>query len=159
MGNGIEDELVDFVYVKPETFDAKSTRAIAREIDQLNRALVAEKSPYILIGFGRWGSSDPWLGIPVQWGQIAGARVIVEATLPQMNVEASQGAHFFHNLSSFRVSYLTVNHQDSPGIDWDWLNAQETVVETDHVRHVRASRPVLVKVDGRSGRGGIWASA
>lgn len=159
MGNGIEDELVDFVYVKPETFNAKSTRAIGGEIAQLNRALVAEKSPYILIGFGRWGSSDPWLGIPVQWAQIAGARVIVEATLPQMNVEASQGAHFFHNLSSFRVSYLTVNHQDRPGIDWDWLDAQETVVETDHVRHVRASRPVLVKVDGRSGRGGIWASA
>ena len=159
MGNGVEDELVDFVYVKPETFEAKSTRTIGGEIDQLNRALVAENRPYILIGFGRWGSSDPWLGIPVEWGQIAGARVIVEATLPQMNVEASQGAHFFHNLSSFGVSYLTVHHQAVPGINWDWLGAQELVAETEHVRHVRAARPVLVKVDGRSGRGGIWTGA
>jgi len=159
MGNGVDDSLLDLVYVKPEAFDASSTRAIARQLDNLNKALIAENRPYVLIGFGRWGSSDPSLGIPVQWGQISGARVIVEATLPQMNVEASQGAHFFHNLSSFQVSYLTVGHQASPRISWDWLNSQETVVETDHVRQVRAARPVLVKVDGRSGRGGIWTGA
>ena len=112
--------------------------------------------PYLLIGFGRWGSSDPWLGIPVRWGQICGARVIVEATLPEMDVEPSQGAHFFHNISSFGVSYLTVHHRETAGIDWAWLDRQPAVAETEYIRHVRLDEPLLVKVDGRNRRGGIW---
>jgi len=156
MGNGVVDTIRDVVYVRPELFEAGRTREIAGEIEKINAALMDEARPYLLIGFGRWGSSDPWLGIPVDWGQICGAKVIVEATLPRMNVEASQGAHFFHNITSFRVCYLTVHHAQEPGIDWDWLAGRPAVRETARVRHVRLERPLLVKVDGRSSRGAVW---
>jgi hypothetical protein len=110
MGNGVVDSLGDVVYVKPEAFESRLTPRIAEELDVINRKLQKQGRAYLLIGFGRWGSSDPWLGIPVNWGQICGAKVIVESTLEGMNVEPSQGAHFFHNISSFRVSYFTVHH-------------------------------------------------
>jgi hypothetical protein len=155
MGNGVEHSVTDVVYVKPADFEAKATRTIAGDLERINRDLMKEKRPYLLIGFGRWGSSDPWLGIPVQWGQVGGARVLVEATLPDMNVELSQGSHFFHNLSSFGVSYFSVRHTDEPGIDWRWLDDRAAVSETDHVRHIRLDQPLVIKVDGRSGRGTI----
>ncbi len=158
MGNGIVDTVADVVYVRPRNFEARHTRIIADELERLNLPLLTEARPYLLIGFGRWGSSDSWLGIPVRWGQISGARVIVEATLPEMNVEASQGSHFFHNISSFEVPYFMVSHSRSPGIDWDWLEAKESVAETEFVRHVRLAAPLRVKVDGRTGRGGVWRS-
>lgn len=91
----------------------------------------------------------------MNWGQICGARAIVEATLPNMLVEPSQGAHFFHNISSFQVSYFTVSHRAQPGIDWPWLDGQAAEGQTEHVRHVRLAEPLLVKVDGRTGRGVI----
>jgi hypothetical protein len=153
MGNGTVENIADVVYVKPESFEARHTRAIARELAPLNRTLVAEKRPYLLLGFGRWGSSDPWLGIPVEWPAINGAAAIVEATLPAMNVDLSQGSHFFHNISCFHVSYFSVPHSGRYAIDFAWLAAQPTVAETAFVRHVRLSAPVLVKVDGRTGRG------
>jgi hypothetical protein len=156
LGNGVDQAVADLVYVKPQRFEARETRRIADEIRQMNDRLVTEARPYALFGFGRWGSSDPWLGIPVVWGDIAGARVLVEATLAGFDVEASQGAHFFHNLSSFGVSYLPVHHAAEPGIAWGWLDGLPAVNETEFVRHVRPDRPVLVKVDGRTGRGGIW---
>jgi hypothetical protein len=161
MGNGLLETIQDIVYVKPEAFSGAATRQIAAELGQLNRLLIADRSPFLLVGFGRWGSSDPWLGIPVTWGQIGGARAIVEATLPAMDVEPSQGAHFFHNLMSFRVPYLCVRHGPATGpgqraIDWGWLDAQRGLQETEHVRHVRLDTPLLVKVDGRHGRGAIW---
>ena len=121
MGNGVIDGLRDIVYVKPEVFEARHTPAIAAEVDALNQALVEEGRSCLLVGFGRWGSADPWLGIPVEWAQIASARVIVEASLPAMNVDMSQGAHFFHNLLSFRVAYFSVPGLDASGIDWEWL--------------------------------------
>jgi hypothetical protein len=132
------------------------TPKIAEELTVINRKSQIENRSYLLIGFGRWGSSDPWLGIPVTWGQISGAKVIVESTLEGMNVEPSQGAHFFHNISSFRVSYFTVRHESTPGIDWGWLSKQQVVNETDLVRHVELDEPLLVKVDGRVGHGAIW---
>jgi hypothetical protein len=156
MGNGAIDDIRDAVYVKPDTFEARHSRTIASDIERINQSLVDEGRPCLLIGFGRWGSSDPWLGIPIEWGQISSAKVIVEATLPTMNVEPSQGSHFFHNMTSFGVSYLSVHHNELRGIDWNWLHQQEVVAETDHVRHVRLKRPLLVKVDGRNGLGGIW---
>jgi hypothetical protein len=156
MGNGVVDSLRDVVYVKPDRFESRLTPRIAEELDGINRTLHDQGKPYLLIGFGRWGSSDPWLGIPVQWGQISGARVIVEAALEGMNVEPSQGAHFFHNISSFQVSYFTVRHDSAPGVDWRWLATQRTTHETDWVRHVELDEPLLVKVDGRVGRGAIW---
>ncbi len=155
LGNGENAAIRDIVYVRPETFDASRTRAIAAEIAQLNRTLSAEGRPYLLIGFGRWGSSDPWLGIPVDWAAISGARAIVEATLPDMNVERSQGSHFFHNLTSFQVFYFQVRHAGPHGVDWQWLNAQSAAAETPHARHVRLATPLRVRVDGRSGRGVI----
>jgi hypothetical protein len=158
MGNGAVDDINDVVYVKPDTFEARDTIAIATEIERINLALVDEGRHSLLMGFGRWGSSDPWLGIPVTWDQISSAKVIIEATLPAMNVELSQGSHFFHNMTSFQVSYLSVHHDSRPGIDWDWLNRQETVEETPHVRHVRLMKPLRIKVDGRNGRAGIWYS-
>jgi hypothetical protein len=156
MGNGIVDTIADVVYVKPGTFEARHTRRIVEQIEQMNGVLLTEERPYLLIGFGRWGSSDPWLGIPVKWGQICGARAIVEATRPDMMIEASQGSHFFHNISSFGVSYFSIWHESRPGIDWDWLDAMPAVSETEFVRMVRTDTPLLVKVDGRSGRGGVW---
>jgi hypothetical protein len=156
MGNGTENTILDIVYVRPERFEARATRIIAAELERLNLALMDEGCGYLLIGFGRWGSADPWLGIPVNWGQICAAKVIVEATLPDMNVQPSQGSHFFHNITSFQVSYFSVHHERRPNIDWEWLRAQPTVAETEHARRVRCQTPLRVKVDGRSGRGGIW---
>lgn len=156
LGNGVDTSVADIVYVKREGFEARTTPQIAAELRGINDALLAAGRPYVLLGFGRWGSSDPWLGIPVAWADIAGARVIVEATLPTMNVEASQGAHFFHNITSFQISYLSVHHDQVPGIAWDWLASLPVISETEHVRHVHAPKPLLAKVDGRTGRGGLW---
>ncbi|MGE5232614.1 MAG: PEP/pyruvate-binding domain-containing protein, partial [Acidobacteriota bacterium] len=152
LGNG-RRELADVVYVEAEAFEGRLTPEIALEIERLNRDLVAAGRPYLLIGFGRWGSSEPWLGIPVRWDQIAGARAIVEATLPQMSPEPSQGSHFFHNLSSFAVLYLSVPPEARPGIDWAWLARQPEVARTAHVRHVRCASPLWIEVDGRTRRG------
>jgi hypothetical protein len=152
MGNG-RQEVRDVVYVDPEAFEARLTPTIAGEVETINRALVDEARPYLLVGFGRWGSADPWLGIPVRWDQISGARGIVEATLPQMNPEPSQGSHFFHNLTSFSVLYFTVPLHAGRGVDWGWLARQEVVARTEHVRHVRTEAPLVLRVDGRSRRG------
>lgn len=154
LGNGINEELRDVVYLKPECFDPGKTQQIAAEVAAFNRSLVGHGAAYVLIGFGRWGSSDPWLGIPVEWGQISGAKVIVEAALTCMKPELSQGSHFFHNLIGCKVLYLSVPH-DGPEIDWDWFTRQVTIDETDYVRHVRTAVPLLVKVDGTSRRGVI----
>ena len=153
MGNGTADDVRDVVYVRPEAFEARHTRGIAGEIDRWNARLLDEGRPYLLVGFGRWGSSDPWLGIPVTWSQVAGARVLVEATLPTMDVEPSQGSHFFHNLSSFGVLYFTVRHEGPGGVDWAWLDARPAVTESERLRHVRLDAPLSIRVDGRSGRG------
>jgi hypothetical protein len=155
LGNGRRDDLRDIVFVKPAGFDAKTTPRVALELDRINRSFLSEGGAYLLIGFGRWGSSDPWLGVPVDWGQISAARVIVEATLPEMNPDLSQGSHFFHNLIGFQVLYLSVRHQGAHRIDYDWLDRQETIAETDFVKHVRTARPLEVQVDGRRGRGVI----
>ena len=155
LGNGANDQIRDIVYVKPDSFEARLTPTIALQLAELNTQLLESARPYLLIGFGRWGSSDPWLGIPVDWGQICGVRAMVEATIPNMNVELSQGSHFFHNLSSFEVSYFMIPHHSQPGINWPWLKQQPAKSETEQVRHVQLSRPLAIRVDGRSGRGVI----
>jgi hypothetical protein len=155
MGNGLVEGVRDVVYVKPGPFEARHTRAVGEQIARLNLDLVERGVPYLLIGFGRWGSSDPWLGIPVAWSQIGGARAIVEATLPAMNVDLSQGSHFFHNISSFGVSYFSVPFDGDFPIDWEGLARLETVAETEFVRHVRLPRPLQITVDGRQGCGAI----
>jgi hypothetical protein len=155
LGNGTDSGLRDVVYLKPELFEARHTPTIARELEIINRAVVNEGGNYLLIGFGRWGSSDHWLGVPVDWSQISQARAIVEATLPDMITDMSQGSHFFHNMLSFDVKYLSVKYSGSYTIDWDWLAQQTVVNETDFVRHVRLAAPLEIKVDGRSGKGVI----
>ena len=156
LGNGIENNIQDVIYVKPESFESKYTQLISSELESINQKLVTDGQRYLLIGFGRWGSSDPWLGIPVNWGQVSGAKVIVEATQSNMNVDLSQGSHFFHNLTSFKVSYFSVPFSGKYKIDWDWLNEQDIINETQFVRHVRLPALLQVKVDGRSGYGVIY---
>ncbi len=155
LGNGARGDLVDVVFIRPEAFDPAATPQIARELEQINHELVAAGRNYVLIGFGRWGTSDPPLGIPVAWGQISGARVIVEATLPDVQPDLSQGSHFFHNLLSFQVLYLSVEHHGPYRIDWPWLTSQPVAESAAHVTHVRLKSPLSVRVDGATGRGVI----
>jgi len=155
MGNGIIENLFDVVYVKPDVFEAKNTPRIAIELETINRVLRQAGKKYVLIGFGRWGSSDHWLGIPVNWGQINGAGVLVEATLPNMYVDLSQGSHFFHNLSSFQVGYFAVRHSGPFSIDWEWLSKQKVEIEKDFTRQVTLQEPLIVKLDGRNSKGVI----
>jgi hypothetical protein len=155
LGNGVIEDVRDIVFVRPESFSSEHTPAIAQEIGEINKGLREQGRSYLLIGFGRWGSSHSSLGIPVDWSQISGARAIVESTLQNMNVDLSQGSHFFHNLSSFEAAYFMMRYDGRFRINWDWLNQQTLEKETDYVRHVRLANPLLIKVDGRSGRGVI----
>jgi hypothetical protein len=155
LGNGVLDNIQDIVYVKPETFNVHFSEAVAAELERLNHRLMTLDSPYLLIGSGRWGTSDPQAGIPVNFGQICGAKVIVECALPEMSSMLSQGSHFFHNITSFRVFYFSLGAEDRYKIDWGWINKQPTVHETDYVRHVRLSAPLKIRVDGTTSRGVI----
>jgi len=155
LGNGIINDINDIVYVMPEHFEKESTRRMAGELGNLNGKFVADKIPYLLIVFGRLGSSDPWLGIPVDWGQISGARVIVEASQERINVEMSQGSHFFHNLTALGVCYFSVPYSGNYKIDWDWLENQNEIRSTHFFRHVRSTTPLQIKIDGRKGLGAI----
>jgi len=153
LGNGRYDDIRDVVYVPRDRFDRGRTPEIAREVAELNRRLNQEGRPYLLLGPGRWGSSDRWLGIPVEWAWISGASVIVETDLDDFKVTPSQGSHFFQNLTSFRVGYLTVNQSSGGGVvDWDWFDGQPAVAETEFLRHVRLDAPLEVLIDGRSSR-------
>ena len=155
LGNGVEDSIRDVVFIDPDHFDPDTTFEVAAELEGINRRLVADGRPYILIGFGRWGTSDARLGIPVTWGQISGAKVIVEATLPEVNTDLSQGSHFFHNVLGFRILYLSVEHDGPRPIDWQWLRTCPRVPGTEKVIHARTERPLEVRVDGRNMKGVI----
>jgi len=154
LGNGIIDDIFDFVYVKPEAFSPDKTKEIADEIDALNRRMRDENRNYILVGPGRWGSSDPWLGIPIKWSQISEARLIVESGLANYRIDPSQGTHFFQNLTSFRIGYFTVNpYIDDGRFDLDFLNEQNAFFETDYIRHVRFKQPAVVKIEAKRNKG------
>jgi len=157
LGNGNIKDLCDIVYVKPESFHAANNSETAIIIGRLNERMLQEKRNYILVGPGRWGSSDPWLGIPVKWTQISAARLIIESGLENYRIEPSQGTHFFQNLTSFRVGYFTINPFINDGIyDLDYLNAMPAVYEDDTIRHVRFEQPLVVKIDGKNNRGVIY---
>jgi hypothetical protein len=158
LGNGRLDGINDIVYLKTETFGAAHTKVIGVELEEINRKLVTERRPYVLIGFGRWGTSDPSAGIPINFAQISGAKVIVEMTWPGMDFALSQGSHFFHNVTSFKILYFSVSHTGKHMVDWTWLNAQPLITETAHVRHARTPRPLRIIVDGRTSRGVIYKS-
>jgi hypothetical protein len=155
LGNGAIETLADVIYTKPEAFDLAHTNAMVPELAQLNRALLDAGRGYVLIVLGRLGTTDPWLGIPINWGRISGARVVVEATESNVRVELSQGSHFFHNLVSQSVKYFTLSLSSERVIDWQWLAQQDAVEETRFFRHVRLPRPLVVRVDGRTSRGVI----
>jgi hypothetical protein len=124
------------------------------EISSLNSTLVAEKTPYLLIGVGRWGSLDPWLGIPVNWDQISGASAIVESSFKDFMVTPSQGSHFFQNLTSFMIGYFTVNSfKDEGFVDWDWLQKQKVINEKKYTKHSRLKNPLTIKMNGQQNKG------
>lgn len=158
MGNGSMETIKDILYVAPETFSLKDSKTIAQEISTFNRRLVDAGKPYLLIGFGRWGTSDPWLGIPVDWGQISGARVIIESQLPETggSIDLSQGSHFFHNISNLGVLYFSLAKNGKFPIDWQWINDRELLHRGNYMRHVQLKSPLTVKVDGRKRKGVIF---
>lgn len=157
MGNGYIRGIRDVVFVKPDSFDSAHTRAIASEIKVMNETLRHAGRPCLLIGFGRWGSADHWLGIPVTWEQISMARAIIETSLPDFVITPSQGSHFFQNLTSSRVGYLTVNPTAGGGfVDWDWLTRLPPVHETRFLRHVALESPIEVHLDGRTRQGVVF---
>jgi hypothetical protein len=155
LGHGISEDVFDVVYVKTdENFTASNNPMIASEIERINRKFLDEDKNYILIGPGRWGSSDYWLGIPVKWPHISAARVIVEAGLKNYHVDPSQGTHFFQNLTSFGVGYFTINTYTGDGVmQKEILDSMPAVEETEYVRHVRFDRPLKVMMDGKKQTG------
>lgn len=155
LGNGLMDMIRDVVYVIPENFRKEKTQQIAKEIGIINQSLLEKKHPYLLIVFGRLGSTDPWLGIPVNWGQISAVGVIVEASHEGFHVDMSQGSHFFHNLIGLEVCYLSVPPSSQYKLDWEWLDQQTEIQTKQFVRHVRLPSSLMVKIDGRSGHGVI----
>ncbi len=156
LGEGIVDNLHHIVVVDFHRFDRSQTREAAATIARLNAGLVARGQPYLLIGVGRWGSADPWLGIPVRWDEISGARVIVETGFRDYRVTPSQGSHFFQNLMSFQVGYFTTNPELDDGfVDWQWLANQPAVEEEGHVRLLEFAAPLVVRMNGRRNEGVI----
>ncbi len=150
MGNGRIDNIHDVIYVDKEVFDKRKTEEMVHEIEQLNAQMVKEKRKYILIGPGRWGTRDKWIGIPVNWPQISNARVIVETSLEDYPLDASSGSHFFHNVTSMNVGYFTVQPEVSKSyIKWEALEKQEHVNRTQFFRHVRFDRPLIIRMDGK----------
>ena len=155
LGNGTVNDIIDILYVKPESFDLKHTLAIAPELEHFNRKMLEAGRNYLLIVLGRLGTTDPWLGIPIIWSRISAANVVVEATQENARVELSQGSHYFHNIINLGIKYFTVPFTSPYKIDWEWLGQQEVLEESTFVRHVRTKRPLRIKVDGRSSRGVI----
>jgi hypothetical protein len=154
LGNGVIREIHDIVMVDIHRYDRAKSREVAAEVSRLNSLLVSENKPYLLIGVGRWGTLDPWLGVPVTWDQISGARAIVEANMKDFNVAPSQGSHFFQNLTSFMVGYFTVNaHANQGFIDWEWLSKQKAVEELEYTRHIHCHNSITVKMNGHKNKG------
>ncbi|MCM1291295.1 MAG: phosphoenolpyruvate synthase [Prevotella sp.] len=154
LGHGVMDNVMTVVYVKPSTFDSSRNEEVAQEIEKINRKLIEEEKPYILIGPGRWGSSDHALGIPVKWPQIAGARLIVESALPGYRIEPSQGTHFFQNLTSFGVGYFTIDQDNGQGFcNYGFLDETPAVYESDAVRIVEFQDPLMIAINGRKSAG------
>lgn len=151
LGNGVINSISDIVYISPDNFDSSKTIEIAKQINEINDDLASK--PYMLIGPGRWGTQDRWLGIPVAWSEISNVGVLVEAALKDFNIEPTQGTHFFHNMISKGVGYIhtTLNREES-FIDWKWLDKQKPEKQTKYVKHIKLSAPLIIKLDGRTGR-------
>jgi len=157
LGNGKYENICDIVYVKPETFNSANTRQIAAAVEKINKKFEESSKNYILVGPGRWGSSDPWLGIPVIWPQISSAKIIIESGLHDFRIDPSQGTHFFQNLTSFKVGYLTINPFIKDGFfDIDYLNKQKATYEDEYLRHINFKNFLTILVDGKSNKAVIY---
>jgi hypothetical protein len=151
LGNGIIDTIKNIVYVKPDKFDSSKTIEIAKEIGDINSNL--EGKSYLLIGPGRWGTQDRFLGIPVKWSDISNVKIIVEANIEKFNIKPSQGTHFFQNIISKGVGYINTNlNINESYIDWSWLKNQKSIIELEYVKHINLNIPLIAKLDGRQGR-------
>jgi CheY-like chemotaxis protein len=156
LGNGLFKGIHDIVYVKPESFNPSKNKDIALDIERINREFVKQGTGYVLIGPGRWGSTDQWLGIPVRWPQISAARIIIESGLKTYRIDPSQGTHFFQNLTSFRIGYFTINPYIREGsYDVEFLDKMDSIYEDEHLRHIRFEKPLEIMVDGKSHKGVI----
>jgi len=154
LGNGLIQNIHDILVVDRDTFDRSKSREVAVEVSRFNTKLLCEKRKYLLIGVGRWGSLDPWLGIPVTWDQISGARAIVEAGFKDFTVMPSQGSHFFQNLNSFHIGYYTIGSSDHESyLDWEWLSAQIPFESRKYTRHLRFKRPIKIMMSGHQNKG------
>lgn len=153
LGNGRNDKIADIVYVRKSEFRPDATAQIAQEIGLLNAHLVKENRPYLLVGPGRWGSADHWLGIPVRWPDISGVGAIIELRDEQLKVEPSQGTHFFQNITSLGIHYITVTEGSSDFFRWEWVDSMPAYKETRFLRHVRLEKGMTIKIDGRTSKG------
>ena len=157
LGNGRVRDLRDVVVVDFHRFERARSQEVAEGVAHFNAQLSESGAPYLLIGVGRWGSNDSWLGIPVEWDEISGARVIVEAGFRDFRVTPSQGSHFFQNLTAFHVGYFTVNPDAGEGfVDWEWLGEVTAVEEQGCVRHLHFDEPMVVVMNGKTSRGMIF---
>lgn len=157
LGNGRTDDIKDIVYVNPHAFDPARTMDIAAEVGRFNHALFKKNRKYLLIGPGRWGTADPWLGIPVKWKDISGVGAIIETAAQNLKVDPSQGSHFFHNITSLGISYFTTSQNKADFIDWKWLQSLPAAKETTYLKHVKHTKPLAIRIDGKKSRGIILA--
>jgi hypothetical protein len=155
-GNLVSNDVHDIIYIKPESFDNLKTLEILREIDKLNSELVNEKRQYLLIGFGRWGTADRFLGVPVKWNNINGAKAIIETNFENFRIDFSQGSHFFHNMITSNIGYLHVRYGEIQHfIDWDWLENESAVNDLTFVRHIRLKNPLTIRINAKRKEGMI----
>ena len=153
LGTGYVEGITDVIYLKRETFDPSKTQIMADQITRLNAKMREEGRGYLLVGFGRWGSSNPWLGVPIKWSDISEVKAIVECGLDNFRIEPSQGTHFFQNMTSFGVGYMTVNPYAGDGVlDFETLDAMQAVEQTEYIRHVRFCKPLTICIDGVKNR-------
>jgi hypothetical protein len=152
MGNGIINDITDIIYVEPDKYNNLLTNEMAEEVARLNEKMLSQNRRYVLIGPGRWGTKDRFLGIPVVWPQISNAKVIVEVSLPDFHLDASLGSHFFHNVTSMNVGYFSVNQEINDGsVQWEKLHKQKVIEKGKFFRHIRFETPLLIRMDGRKG--------
>ena len=155
LGNGLIKDIKNIIYIDPKKFDPAKSKVIAKEIEKINRQ-IPEDEKYILIGPGRWGSSDPWLGIPVEWDQISKAKVIIEYGMKSFPVDPSFGSHFFQNVTSMRIGYFTIDHKNKDDLlDTKWIKNQNSKKSTKFIDWIELDEPLAVSIDGQNGKGEI----
>jgi len=150
LGHGIYENIFDIVYVNQDSFDMSKSNEIVNHIRKINTKLMEGKRPYLLIGPGRWGSSDPWLGIPVIWSDIAGAKIIVETPYHERHIDPSQGSHFFHDMIASEVGYIIIKKQED--IDWKKIKSQKEIDENEYIKHIQTKKPIQAIIDGKKGK-------